>query len=107
MSFKHFDDFILVDGPVENEVIFLGCDQDGTIMMGVAELLYLMGFHEEFSVRLGIGSEVYIERLWVCDIENFAIIGEINSNYVLSMVFDDFGWFQAFQQTLVELNLHY
>ena len=44
MSFKHFDDIILVDGPVENEVIFLGCDQDGTIMMGVAELLYLMGF---------------------------------------------------------------
>ena len=48
MSFKHFDDLILVDGPVENEVIFLGCDQNGTIIVCVTELLYLMGFMKSF-----------------------------------------------------------
>lgn len=107
MSLKHFDDLILVGRPVENEVIFLCCDQNGAIVMGVTKLLDLMGFHEEFSVGLGIRSEEYIECLWICDIENLAIVGEINSNYVLGMVFDDFGWFHAFEQSIVELYLHY
>lgn len=52
-----------------------------------------MCFHEEFSVRLYIGSEEYIECLWICNIENLTIVREIKSNYIFGMIFDYFGWF--------------
>ncbi len=46
MSFEHLDDFVVVDGPVQDEVVFFGGDKNGVLMVGVGELLDFVIFHE-------------------------------------------------------------
>lgn len=46
MSFEGFNDFIVMNGPVQDEVIFFGGYKNGIFMMGVWELFDLMIFEE-------------------------------------------------------------
>lgn len=41
---EHLDHPILVDGPVEHQVVLFGRHQDGAVVMGVADLLDLVDF---------------------------------------------------------------
>ena len=93
MSFECFDDSILVDGPVENEMILFSCNKNGIVIVSMSELLYLVIFHEEFSIALSIGSEVHIECVSIRYIKNLSIIREIKSCDIWGMLFDDFSRF--------------
>ena len=43
---EHLDDPVLVDGPIEDEVVLLGGHQNGAVVMRVRYLLDLVDFHE-------------------------------------------------------------
>lgn len=73
----------------------------------VTELLNFVGFHEEFAVTLRIRCEENIESLRICDIEYFSVVGEIKSDYVLGVFFDDFGCFEASEHISSQVDLHY
>ncbi len=46
MSFEHLDDLVVVDGPVQDEVVLFGGDENGVLMVGMRELLDFVIFHE-------------------------------------------------------------
>ena len=98
VSFEHFDDSVFVDGPVEDEVVFFCGDEDGTVVVGVAELLDLVVFHEEFSVALGVGGEEDVEGGGVGDVEDLAVVGEVEAYYVFAVLFYYFGGFEALEE---------
>lgn len=76
-------------------MIFLCCNQNSTVIMCMTELLDLMCFHEQFTIALNIGCQINIEGLGIGDVEYFSVVGEIKSDYIFGMFFDNFGWLEA------------
>jgi len=101
VALEQLDHPILMDGPIENEVVFLGRHQNGTVVVRVAQLLDLVRFHEEFAVALSIGGQEHVQSLGVCNIEDLPVVGEIETNDIFGVLFDYLGGFEAFEGLLV------
>ena len=54
MPFEHLDDSILVDRPVQHQVVLLGGHQHRTVVVGMGDLLDLVVLHVELAVALSI-----------------------------------------------------
>lgn len=63
MSFEQFYDFVLVDRPVQDEVVLLGRHQDRAVVMGVGEQFDFVGLHEQLPVALRTCSQEYVQGL--------------------------------------------
>jgi hypothetical protein len=108
VAFEHLDDLVFVDGPIEDEVVFFGSHQNGTVVVGVGQLLDLVRFHEEFAVALGIGGQKHIQGLRIRDVEHLPVVGKVKSDNVLAMLLDYFGWLKALKQLRSQLQTrHY
>lgn len=46
VSLEHFDDPVLVDGPIEDQMVLLGGYQNGAVVMRMRYLLDFVDFHE-------------------------------------------------------------
>ncbi len=104
MSFEHLDDLVVVDGPVQDEVALFSGDKNGVLMVGVGELLDFVIFHEEFFEDLTCACVVNVERGAVCDVEQTAVVREINSDNFFHVLLDDFGGFETAHEGVVEFN---
>jgi hypothetical protein len=61
MPLKHLDDFVVMNRPVQNEVVFLGGDENCVFMVGMGQLLDFVVFNEEFLEDLAGPGVVYVE----------------------------------------------
>lgn len=93
MAFEHFDYFILVDRPVQHHMILLRRNDNRVVVVGVRQLLDLIIFHEQFSIALCVGGEVHVEGLAIGDVEDFAVVGEVETGDVGGVLFYYFGGF--------------
>ena len=93
VSFEHFDHFVFVDGPIEDEMSFFGGNQNCAVVVSMCELFDLMNLHEQFAVAFGVVGEVDVEGLAICYIEYLSIIGEVESDDIFGVFLDDFGGF--------------
>jgi hypothetical protein len=63
MSFEHLYYSILVDRPVQDQMILLGRHQNCTVVMGMGYLLYFVNLHVQFAVALSVARQEDIEGL--------------------------------------------
>ena len=68
-------------------MVLLGGYDYCIVVVRVRELLNFVGFHEEFSVALGVGSQIYIEGVGVRDVQDLSVVGEIETCYVTCVLF--------------------
>lgn len=87
VALEHFYHPVFVDRPIQNEMVLLGGYNNSIIVVRVRELLYLVGFHEQFSVALGVGCQIYIEGVGVRYVQDLSIVGEVQTCDVTCMLF--------------------
>jgi hypothetical protein len=63
MSLEHLYYSILVDRPIQDQMVLLGCHQNCTVVMRMRYLLYFVNLHVQFAVALGIACQEDIEGL--------------------------------------------
>ncbi len=104
MSLEHFDDFVVVDGPVQDEVVLFGGDQNRVFVVGVGQLLDFVVFHEEFFEDLSSAGVVHIEGGAVSDVEQAAIVREVDSHDFFHVLLDDLGGFETAHDGIIEFD---
>lgn len=63
----------------------------------MAQLFDFVGFHEEFAVALGVGSQEGIDGRAVSYVENVSIVTKLQPDYVFRVFFDYLGRFEFFK----------
>ena len=104
MSLEHFDGFVVVDGPVQDEVVLFGGDQNRVFVVGVGQLLDFVVFHEEFFEDLSSAGVVHIEGGAVSDVEQAAVVREVHGHDFFHVLLDDFGGFETAHDAVIEFN---
>ena len=95
MPFKHFNHSVLVNGPVQHQVVLLGRHQNRTVVMGMCNLLDLVRLHVQLAIALTIAGKYRVESLVIGNVEELSIVGEVYAYDLFSVLFDDFGSFEA------------
>jgi hypothetical protein len=104
VALEHLDHAVLVDRPVEDQMVLLSRNQDHTVVMGMGQLLDLVVFHKQLSVALGVGSEENVEGVGVSDVKDFAVVGEVQTHDVLVVLFNYLCRLELLQELRAQLQ---
>lgn len=101
---EHLDHPILVDRPVEHQVVLLGRHQHRAVVVRVAHLLDLVDLERELAVGLAVDGEVDVEGLRVGHVEDLSVVRKVHPHDVLRVLLYDLRRLHLLEQLRAQLH---
>lgn len=101
---EHLDHPVLVDRPVEDEVVLLGGHQNGAVVVRVGDLLDLVDFHEQLAVALRSARQEHVQRLRVSHVQDLPIVRKVQPHDVLRVLLYYLGRLHALEHATRQLH---